>query len=69
MIFVVVVLIGSVVTATNVLEFCDLVVFALVFPNMIGIVVLSGEVSSAFAVYVTRVRNREIVPRPSAGAR
>lgn len=61
-VFVVVAFLGSVVTATNVLEFGDLVIFAMVFPNMFGIVVLRGEVSRAFTVYMARLRSGEIAP-------
>ncbi|MEW6072531.1 MAG: alanine/glycine:cation symporter family protein [Planctomycetota bacterium] len=59
-IFVVFVLIGSIVTATNILNFGDLLIFGMVFPNIVGVVLLSGKVKRQFAAYWSRYRAGEL---------
>ena len=49
--FVIFVVIGSMVTATNILNFGDLLIFGMVFPNIIGVVLLSGKVKRHFVEY------------------
>lgn len=54
--FVIVVFLGSVVTAQNVLNFGDLLIFGMVFPNVIGVIALSGKVRAAFDQYMTALK-------------
>jgi len=50
-IFLVFVFLGSVVTATNVLDFSDLMILGMAFPNIVGLVLSSGKVSADLRVY------------------
>jgi AGCS family alanine or glycine:cation symporter len=42
---------GSVVTAGNILDFSDLMILGMAFPNILGVVLLSGSVARALAEY------------------
>jgi AGCS family alanine or glycine:cation symporter len=42
---------GSVVTATNILDFSDLMILGMAFPNILGVVLLSGVVARGLAEY------------------
>jgi AGCS family alanine or glycine:cation symporter len=42
---------GSIVTAQNVLEFSDLMILGMAFPNVLGVVILSGVVARGLADY------------------
>lgn len=44
LLFLVAVVLGSIVTATNVLDFSDLMILAMALPNMLGLILLSGRV-------------------------
>lgn len=50
-IFLVFVFLGSIVSATNVLQFGDLMILGMAFPNIIGLVLLSGLVSKDLKDY------------------
>ena len=45
------VFLGSVITATNVLGFGDLLIFGMVFPNILGVLLLSGRVRRKLDAY------------------
>ena len=60
-IFLCFVFLGSIVSATNVLEFGDLMILGMAFPNVIGVVLLSGEVASDLKVYWQKFKNGEFV--------
>ncbi|MCS6884828.1 MAG: alanine/glycine:cation symporter family protein [Acidobacteriota bacterium] len=49
--FIVAVFLGSIVTATNILEFSDLMILAMSVPNILGLVLLSGKVRSELDKY------------------
>ncbi len=53
---------GSVVTATNVLDFSDLMILGMAFPNILGVLLLSGKVKRDLDVYVDKLRSGEIAP-------
>ena len=53
--FVIFVFLGSIATATNILNFGDLLIFGLVLPNVVGVVLLSGKVKSAYDDYRARL--------------
>jgi len=50
-IFIVFVFLGSILTATNVLEFGDLMILGMAFPNIFGILFLTGKVRAALDDY------------------
>ncbi len=61
-IFVIFVIIGSVTSASNILEFSDLLLLAMAFPNFIGLYVLHGKVGSGLAEYLKILRSGELDP-------
>ena len=60
--FLVFVFLGSIITATQVLEFGDLMILGMAFPNVLGVVLLSGKVKSAFQDYWGKLKSGEIRP-------
>lgn len=61
-IFIFFVLLGSVVTATNIKDFSDLMILGMAFPNILGVALLSGRVRSALDTYLQRLKSGEIKP-------
>ncbi len=53
--FVVFVFLGSIITATNILGFGDLLIFGMVFPNVIGVLLLSGQVRTKLTEYFQKL--------------
>jgi len=47
----VVIFLGSITTSTNVLEFGDLMILSMAFPNILGVLMLSGKVKTALNDY------------------
>lgn len=47
---------GSVITATNVLDLSDLMILAMAFPNLVGVLLLSGKVKQDLDEYLGRLR-------------
>ena len=47
---------GTVITAQAVLEFGDLMILGMAFPNLIGVVLLSGKVKALLDDYFARLR-------------
>jgi alanine or glycine:cation symporter, AGCS family len=64
--FLVFVFLGSVITSLNVLEFGDLMILGMAFPNILGVVILSGNVKRELDDYWARLKRGEI--RPYEGA-
>ena len=58
-IFLVFVFLGSVVTATNVLEFGDLMILGMALPNILGIYFLTGKVRSSLDDYWGKLQRGE----------
>jgi len=58
--FVMFVVIGSITSATNILEFSDLLILAMAFPNFIGLYLLHGKVKEALAEYLFKLRTGEL---------
>ena len=54
------VIIASVVSASNLLDFTDLLVLAMAFPNLIGLYVLSGKVKVALTDYEAKLSSGEL---------
>ena len=59
LIFVVFVYLGAITSASNILNFGDLMIFGMVLPNIVGVVLLSGKVKRHFQEYWTMYKNDE----------
>ncbi|MFP6764670.1 MAG: alanine/glycine:cation symporter family protein, partial [Planctomycetaceae bacterium] len=62
-IFLAFVFLGSIVSATNVLEFGDLMILGMAFPNIIGLLLLSGVVSRDLQEYWRKYKSGEFQVR------
>jgi AGCS family alanine or glycine:cation symporter len=51
---------GSIVTATNILDFSDLMILGMAFPNILGVFLLSGKVADALKDYEGKLKSGEI---------
>lgn len=56
------VILGSIVTQSNILSFSDVMLFAMAFPNIFGAALLSGRVKRRLDDYMNRVHSGEIKP-------
>ena len=59
LLFVVFVFLGSVLTATNVLEFGDLMILGMAFPNVFGLYFLTTKVKSSLDDYLSKLNSGE----------
>jgi len=59
-IFCVFVIVGSAISASSVFDFGDAMIFAMCFPNVLGLYFLAGEVKTDLADYLRRVQSGEI---------
>ena len=59
-IYVVVVFLGSVITASNILQFGDLMILAMGLPNILGLILLSGLVRGRLDSYMAKLRSGEL---------
>ncbi|HEX7240499.1 MAG TPA: alanine/glycine:cation symporter family protein [Longimicrobiaceae bacterium] len=64
--FLVCVFLGSIVTSANVLNFGDLMILGMAFPNILGVVMLSGNVKRELDAYWKRLKAGELEIRPAA---
>jgi len=48
---------GSLITATNILTFSDLMILGMAFPNILGLLIMSGVVSKELKNYEARLKN------------
>ena len=53
---------GSVVTATNILDFSDLMILGMAFPNILGVLFLTGIVAKGLSEYQKKLANGEVRP-------
>lgn len=60
--FVTAAFLGSIVTATNVLEFGDLMILGMAFPNILGVFLLRNNIKRAFITYWDALKSGEIKP-------
>jgi AGCS family alanine or glycine:cation symporter len=58
-IFCVFVFIGSIMELGAVLDFSDLMILGMAFPNIIGLIIMSKEVKEDLASYLSRVKSDE----------
>jgi len=56
-IFVIFVALASITSASNILDFSDLLILSMAFPNLIALYLLQGKVAGALKEYITRLRN------------
>jgi len=56
------VMLGSLVTATNIKDFSDLMILSMAFPNILGVALLSGKVRGSLNEYWGRYRAGELDP-------
>ncbi len=61
--FLIFVMLGAVVTANNILEFADLMILSMAFPNILGVALMSGKIRRALDDYWRRYKAGEMVPR------
>lgn len=59
-IFIIFVVLGSVTSASNILDFSDLLILAMAFPNFIGLYVLHGKVREALSSYLAKLKSGEL---------
>jgi AGCS family alanine or glycine:cation symporter len=52
--FLVFTFLGSVITARNILDFSDLMILGMAFPNILGLLILSGTVKKDLEDYQAR---------------
>lgn len=58
-IFVVFVFLGAITSASHVLDFSDLMILSMAFPNILGLYLMSGEVRSALDDYMVKLKAGE----------
>jgi len=58
--FVAFIVLASVVSAGNILDFSDLLLLAMAFPNIIALYVLQGKISHALKEYLAKLRSGEL---------
>ncbi|MFH1265414.1 MAG: alanine/glycine:cation symporter family protein [Planctomycetota bacterium] len=56
------VMLGSIVSASNLLNFADLMILSMAFPNILGVVLLSGKIRRALDDYWRRLKAGELEP-------
>ncbi len=56
------ILLGSIATAPNIIDFSDLMILSMAFPNILGIMLLSGKVRRALDDYWKRYKAGELKP-------
>ena len=60
MVFLVFIMLGAVVTADNVVNFADLMILSMAFPNILGVMLLSGKIRRALDDYWKRYKSGEM---------
>jgi len=57
------VILGSIVSASNLLTFADLMILSMAFPNILGVMLLSGKIRRALDDYWKRLKAGELEPK------
>ena len=65
--FVIFIMIGSVTNASNILDFSDLLILAMAFPNFIALYMFSGKVKAMLDEYLARLKSGELDAEVQAG--
>ncbi len=58
--FVGVIVLGSVSSSTSILDFSDLMLLGMAFPNMIGLYAMSGQIKARLDMYLEKLRSGEL---------
>jgi len=58
--FVMVIVLASLVSAGNILDFSDLLLLSMAFPNFLALYLLQGKVAAALKEYLGRLRTGEL---------
>ena len=58
--FVLFIVVGSVTSAASILDFSDLLLLSMAFPNFIGLYLLSGKVKVALTEYLDKLKSGEL---------
>jgi AGCS family alanine or glycine:cation symporter len=66
MLFLVFVVVGASVSLGAVLDFSDMMILAMSFPNIIGLYIMSGEVRDDLKDYLKRLKNNELFKKQTA---
>ena len=68
-VFLVFVFLGPMVSLTNVIDFTDLLILSMAYPNILGMIFLSGKVAKLAKDYIRRLNTGEMKPyEPKAAA-
>ncbi len=59
LLFLLFVFLGSISSASNILDFSDLMILSMAFPNILGLYILQGKVRAALDDYMARLRSGE----------
>ena len=54
------IIVGASSSLSSVIDFSDMMILSMAFPNIIGLVILSGEVKSDLKSYFIRLKSGEI---------
>ena len=65
--FLVFTFLGSIITATNILNFSDLMILGMALPNILGVLLLSGKVKRDLEEYTGMLKRGELDPGYSGG--
>ncbi|NQT14243.1 MAG: alanine:cation symporter family protein, partial [Planctomycetes bacterium] len=57
------VFLGSIISAKNVIDFSDLMILSMAFPNMLGVALLSGKIRRALNDYWRRLKAGQLGPK------
>ena len=58
--FVMVIILASLISAGNILNFSDLLMLSMAFPNFIGLYLLQGKVAAALKEYQARLKSGDL---------
>ena len=61
-IFVLAVVLGPILSFKSVIAFSDMMLFSMAFPNILGLILLSGMLNAKLKDYVRRLRSGEMKP-------
>lgn len=60
LIFIAFIIVGSITSASSILDFSDLLILAMAFPNFIGLYLLHGKVKVALSEYIAKLKSGEL---------
>ncbi|MFA5574770.1 MAG: alanine/glycine:cation symporter family protein [Brumimicrobium sp.] len=63
LIFLIFIVIGTSIGLGDILDFSDLLILAMAFPNILGLIIMSGEIKKDFKEYFRKITSGEIIKR------